>query len=180
MTCPDSPRSDRIGWSIVAAACLVAWALLLSGCKSSHHVVGETSAIVTARPDTVLVTTPPPMPKADVRTMPTRVERYRQPDTSRQIAEVTAVVVDRRVGHSPTVTVRTTSGSSTFALPATGEVLSVTAARDCTAVASVGGKQVDVVAPEREPTWWDEFKGFVVGMLALIGFAALLVWFVRR
>jgi hypothetical protein len=70
--------------------------------------------------------------------------------------------------------------SSTWALPATGEVLVVEAAADCTAVARVGGDQVEVVAPDREPTWWERLRSNITEVLALIGFVVIAIWAARR
>lgn len=179
MTSPEPRRADRIGWSIVAAACLIAWALLLSGCSSSRHVVDEQSAVVTVRPDTV-VSSVQPLPRADVATMPVEVREYRTPNTS-HAAPVTAIVVDRRDPKRQAVQVRTNVGAQTFRLPATGEVLVAEAQADSTLVASVGGKQIDIVAQERDLTWWGrQTRGLAcVGALCILALLAFIACRVR-
>ena len=178
MTYPESPRADRIGWSILTAACLIAWAILLSGCSSSRHVVDEQSAVVEARPDTV-VSAVQPLPRADVATMPVEVHEFRSPDTS-QAAPVTAVIIDRRDPDRQTYTIRTPNGSQTGQLPATGEVAVSEAQPDSTFAIRVGGKQIKVEAPPPEPPPWEEVSSGVTGVLALLGFFVLSVWIARR
>ncbi len=140
--------------------------LLLAGCSSSRHVVDEQTAVVTVRPDTV-VSAVQPLPRADVATMPVEVREYRSRDTS-QAAPVTAVIIDRRDPKRQTYTIRTPTGSQTGQLPATGEVAVSVAQSDSTFEIRVGGKQIDVVAPEREPTWWEKVRAGLQSILVLI------------
>ena len=173
-TYEHTPRSDAAFWFGIFIVCVVA--MLASGCRSVA-IVAEPSAVVEAVPDTIIARGPSPLPKARVATMPVEVREYRAPDTS-QAAPVTAVIIDRRDPARQTYTIRTPTGSQTGRLPATGEVVVTEARADSTFGMRVGGEQVAVVAPEREPTWWEQqTRGLAcVGalcILALLSFVAL-------
>lgn len=149
-------------------------ALLVSACGSTHTTtrvaVDEESAVNTAVPDTLLDTTPPPLPKTDLPTRPVRVRTYATPDTTSPTASITAVEVTPEE-----VRLRTPQGEQVYRTPAKNETLVATPDTAGALHAGVRGTQapryVEVDVPDRSwsfRTYALVYGGLIVAALTLI------------
>lgn len=137
-------------------------ALLLAGCSQGRLTTAERPAAqrtINAVTDTIELQTLPPVPTRGAVTEPQEVRVYLDTLPAPEV-QVQRVSVDRE---EETIELQYAVGDSTilerFQLPAYGETLDVEAETDTSLAAQIRGvpqpEEVDVIRPEREPSWWE-------------------------